>query len=450
MQRHPKTAPNPRLNHHLKAAGDGKISLNDGATYSAIHDLAWVQYKDINDGEWIYNIETDTWSGKDGIASDSRTYRPETFLPEYYLEESAPNAITQEAFLKNIPVNTWVDLKPSKLPPGNRTWGTIALDTDRDMLLRWSGGHSAYCGTEVVQYHLSTNKWEMPFPAENPMGETCSEGAGTSGVNFNLRPSMTGHTYHSYGYDAISKKMLSVGRGHIYGRKPEEQDLTYHVYDPEIADWSYRGPKPKEMFYAESYYTLIVCGTPQGTYVWTKDGNVLKYNADKKEWVAVTLTGIPMPGSSCDGASLQYDSKRNRLIAIRTVGWNTKFEGEVYEIDLKTMAVRSLNPTGKKALSGMTFVREAAYDSQNDIFLVAASIAPEGATPLQIPFYDCEKNKWMGITIEGKDLYGKLGIDVGLGLVYDNKRKLYWAVNARSEIVALRLDIKTAKITELQ
>ena len=56
----------------------------------------------------------------------------------------------------------------------------------------------------------------------------------------------------------------------------------------------------------------------------------------------------------------------------------------------------------------------------------------------------------MGITIEGKDLYGKLGIDVGLGLVYDNKRKLYWAVNARSEVVAMRLDIKTAKITELQ
>ncbi len=139
-QRHPQGAPPPRANHRLKASGDGKIHMTGGYTYSSNTDYVSGQYIDLDDGEWIYDLNTNTWSGGKLVASDSRVYRTGPFHPDFYLEGPKPDAKKFEAWLKAIPANQWMPTNPPRLPRLNRDWGTARIDTSRDLMLRWSGG----------------------------------------------------------------------------------------------------------------------------------------------------------------------------------------------------------------------------------------------------------------------------------------------------------------------
>ena len=67
-KRHPKEAPPPRANHQLKAA-DGKVTLTGGYTYTSTTDYVGGQYRDHNDGEWVYDIAADTWTGSKAVPS---------------------------------------------------------------------------------------------------------------------------------------------------------------------------------------------------------------------------------------------------------------------------------------------------------------------------------------------------------------------------------------------
>jgi hypothetical protein len=53
-------------------------------------------------------------------------------------------------------------------------------------------------------------------------------------------------------------------------------------------------------------------------------------------------------------------------------------------------------------------------------------------------------NRWISLRITGQDPSGKQGRNVSLGLMYDAKRKLFWAVDTNSQVYVLRLDLKTA------
>ena len=123
------------------------------------------QYKDLNDGEWIYDIAANIWKGKEkGVESPQRVYRTGPFQPSYFMQEPHPDRDAFSKWLDELPVNTWKMTKPPHLPQMNRDWGTAVLDPDHDVILRWSGGHSAHGGTDVLHFHLATNRWELPFP----------------------------------------------------------------------------------------------------------------------------------------------------------------------------------------------------------------------------------------------------------------------------------------------
>jgi hypothetical protein len=422
--RRPTSAPPPRANHALTAV-DGKIVLKGGYTYTSSTDYVGGQYRHLADGEWTYDVGANTWSGQ-GVAPATRVYRTGRLHPDHFLD---PPAGTTADLLKALPANEWVSMKPPKLPALNRDWGTAVYDPDRQLILRWSGGHSAHGGTDVLQYHTNTNRWELTMPVEFPLGQLYSNTEYPEGVNFNRRPWVTGHTYQSYGYDAITKRMYFVGR---------KSDC--HVWDPDLGDWTARFAKPKDMAYGDCFYSLTITSTPSGLVCWTKDGRLFALEASA--WVERPLKG-KLAGSVVDNSTLAYDAKRDRLLFWRKgYGDKNPYDGEIQAVG-KDGVVSALSPEGKAKAVDVPYLCQIRYDAANDLFLVG------GTTEGRTPAYDPEKNRWVSMKIGGEDPSGKKGRNVSLGLMHDAKRKLFWAVDTNSQVYVLRLDPATADLRPL-
>jgi hypothetical protein len=426
--RRPKEAPAPRANHQLKASA-GKVTLAGGYTYTSNTDYVGGQYRDHNDGEWVYDIAADTWSGSKPFPTDSRTYRTGRLHPDFYLDGPKPALVEL-----NLPPNTWVKMNPPHYPALNRDWGTAVLDPDRDLILRWSGGHSAHGGTDVIQYHLKTNRWELCYPVEFPLGQLYTNTEYPEGVNFNRRPWVTGHTYQNYGYDPNLKKMLFTGR---------REDC--HIYDPTVGDWTGKFAKPKPMVYGDCFYTLTLTPTPEGLVCWTHDGKLFRFEG--KEWVEKPLTGAKLPGSVVDNSTVVYESKRERLLfARKAYGDKTPFTGELHEVSVKTWTAALVSPENKDAASGMPYLCQIRYDSVNDLLLVGGTLKPGDDGVRRTPAYDPAGNRWVSLKITGDDPNGKNGRNVSLGMMYDAKRKVFWAVDTNSQVYVLQLDLKSADL----
>ncbi len=433
--------PPPRANHTLKATGDGRIILSGGYTYTSSTDYVGGQYRELDDGEWTYDIAADTWTGTGkAVPPNSRVYRTGPYVPEFFLKDPKPDAAAFQKQLADLPANTWVSTKTPHLPQLNRDWGTAVLDPDRDVILRFSGGHSAHGGTDVLHYHLASNRWELPFPVEFPLGQLYSNTEYPEGFNFNRRPWVTGHTYQNYGYDPVFKKMLFTGRHeHCY------------VYDPAVADWTGRFAKPKGMTYNSCFYTLTLCPTPQGLVCWTQQGGVFQFDAGKKEWVEVKPTGEKLPGSVVDNSTVVHDSKRDRLLFFRKgYGDKSKYDGRIHALDRKTGTVSVLSPKGMEGAAAIPYLCQIRYDPTNDLLLVGGTLPPGEDGMRRTPAYDCAANAWVTLKIGGDDPSGKSGRNVSLGLVYDARRKLFWAVDTRSNVFVLRLDPKNAEVGPLR
>ena len=438
-QRHPILAPPPRANHTLKALGDGTIALAGGYTYASNTDYMGGQYRDVKDGEWTYDVAADTWSGS-GNSALARTYRTGPFLPEFFFEGQPPNAAAFAERLKELPPNTWVATKPPRLPQLQRDWGTAVLDPDHDLILRFSGGHCAHGGSDVLQFHLSTNLWELPFPVEFPLGQLYSNTSYPDGFNLNQRPWVTGHTYQNYGYDATAHEMLFTGR-----------DKGCYLYDPTIGDWTGRLSKPSGMSYNSCFYTLTVCPTPQGLACWTSQGQVFRFDAASKQWMAIEQQGGRLPGSSVDNSTVVFDAHRNRLLfARKDYGDKVAFDGQLHALDLATGEVAKLSPAGSDKAGAISYLCQLRYDAEHDLLLVGGTLPPDGDGLRRTPAYDCQGNRWVSLKIVGDDPSGKTGRNVSLGMMYDEKRKLFWAVDTHSNVFVLRLDPDTADLRPLE
>ncbi len=437
----PEKSPPPRASHTLKANGDGTITMSGGYTYTSSTEYCGAQYRDLDDGDWVYDVAADTWTGsKEGVPLWDRTYRTGPFHPDFYLEGPKPDAAEFAKLLKDLPANTWTPTNPPKLPRLNRDWGTAVLDTDRDLILRWSGGHSAHGGTDVLHYHIATNRWELSAPVEFPLGQLYTNTDYPEGFNFNGRPWITGHTYQNYGYEPGLKQMIFAGRtGHCY------------LYDPDQADWNGRFAKPKGMAYNSCFYTLTLCPTPHGLMCWTDQGKVFQFDSAKKEWVERPLTGAKLPGSVVDNSTMVHDSKRDRLLFVRKgYGDKVKFDGDLFALNLKTNEVTTLAPEGKDAASAVPYLCQLRYDAANDLLLVGGTLPASDDGTRRTPAFDCAANRWVSLKLTGTDPSGKSGRNVSLGLVYDAKRKLFWAVDTDSKVYVLRLDPKTADVQPLR
>ncbi|NQU25729.1 MAG: hypothetical protein HQ567_30950, partial [Candidatus Nealsonbacteria bacterium] len=433
LQRHPRRAPPPRAGHRLDAVGDGTIRMTGGYTYTSNTDYCGGQYADLDDGPWVYDLDSNTWRGEKLAEGDMRVYRTGPFHPDHYLQGDRPDAAAFGAWLAALPTNRWMPTDPPFRPRLNRDWGTARMDPDRDLMLRFSGGHSAHGGTDVPHFHFATNRWELPYPVEFPLGQLYSNTSYPRGPNFNLRPWMTGHTYQNYAYDLPTRKLVMAGR-----------PRHFYLYDPDVADWIARGEKPPAMIYNSCFYDLTLVATPHGAVCWGKNGRVCLFDGKRSAWRELELSGDELPGACVDNSTIAYDGRRDRLLMFRKPYGKAPYDGQVYSLNMKTRAVNVLSPSGKEHAHTIAFIDRCCYDPQHDLVLMASYLTGRGDhTPT--PAYDCAADRWIELDVgyeigrrndrpDRKFPHGR-----SCGIMFDPKRKLIWGTDTNSQVYVLRL-----------
>jgi len=364
-------------------------------------------------------------AAKAGTKPGAVEWRVGPYDPDWYLEGAAPDEAAFQAKLKELPANTWATVtgKDTRFPRQNRDWGTSVYDPDRQAIYRWSGGHSAHCGSDIPVFSMRAGKYHIKYPPAFPLEGIGSCGSQPSRMTFMAQPWISAHTYHSYAYDPVSRRMICCGHNSFS-----------FAYDPESGAWSHK-PQPKGMR-EDCFYTLTLCSTPKGPYAWTKFGTLFRYEGAKDDWSEVKVAGEKLVGTSCDASGMCYDSKRDRLIMT-----GAGFKGDLMAVDLKTLTAAKLGPKGMAgAAAGGIFWRESCYDEAND--LVVVTVSPKDKP---WPVYDCARNAWVALRLSGSPGFG-----CSNGLMYDPLRKLVLGVDTNSVVSALRLDPKAADPKDLE
>jgi hypothetical protein len=222
-----------------------------------------------------------------------------------------------------------------------------------------------------------------------------------------------------------------------------------YFYDPDRADWTGRAPKPPGMVYNDCFYTLTLTSTPSALYCWTQNGKLFRH--EKDGWTELALAGAKLPGAVVDNSTVVQDAKRDRLLFWRK-GYGDKnvYDGEIHAVDLKSLQVSALGPAGSGGAAEVPYLCQIRYDAANDLLLVGGTLPPGDDGFRRTPAYDPEKNRWVSLRIGGQDPSGKKGRNVSLGMMYDAKRKLFWAVDTDSRVFVLRLVPATADLRPLR
>lgn len=393
----------------------------------------------VANGTWLCSIDGAKTDAKGtlkfGVPPGTTQRRGGPHDPRWFKEEvPAPDPEKVAATLAKLPVNQWVQLSTPKLPRPNMDWGSAVFAPELDMILRFSGGHSAYSGTAPLVYDVKTDRYSIPFAPEYPIEYVYSNDQVNGEWSFKGNPWMTGHTYKSTGYDPNLKCLVFA---------PHE--FTY-FFDPLKGKWT-RGPKRNP--YKGNFYVVTVCATPQGAVVWAngkKGGPGLwRLNGVTRTWKPLPLSG-ELPATTADQHGMAYDSKRDRLLLFSGVGKN---KGDVVSYDLKTGKAALLNAGGKE--KAVVPARETIYLPEADIVMVGARVNVENK--LHWLLYDCAANSWQSAELPGADPIGKgtLGktFNNSMGLMYDPNRKLVWAVGQNSDVHVLRFGRKEAKLIKL-
>jgi hypothetical protein len=420
VQRFEGDAPQGPTNFFLSAAVDEEdnvVVLGTNGTWTCRLDAS----KTDRDG-------TDRFGAKPG-ATERRTGPHD---PAWYREGvPAADPAKVEAALKELPANQWVQRPTPKLPRPNMDWGSAVFAPELNLILRFSGGHSAYSGTAPQVYDVRTDRYTIPFAPELPLEYIYSNDQIRGEWSFKGRPWMTGHTYKSTGYDP-----------HVKGLVFAPHEYTY-FFDPKTGKWSRTAEKNP---YRPNFYVVTVCATPKGAVVWAErragGAGLWRLDADSRTWKPLPLKGA-LPSASPDQHGMAYDSKRDRLLLFSNVG---KDRGDVTVYDFKTGEATRREAGGREKAAAPS--RETIYLLEIDAVLVGARVNVEGKWLWLL--YDCGKNAWFGAELSGADPISKGAFNNSMGLMYDPNRKLVWAVGQNSHVHVLRFDSRSVKLHELR
>lgn len=494
-QRKPPVSPSPRAGHAmLWLPKTQKVLLLGGYGYSSSTDY----YGDLSRGlpleAWTYDVAADRWDlvqriepapkGKPSIAPTSPgkfflkaavdaedrvavldanrelwTWSPKSFAPDadgtaahgakpgavsrrggsydpaWYAEDvPAPDPAKIEAELAAIPANRWVRRTPPKQPKHNSDWGSAIYCVDTDQLIRFSGGHAAYSGTAPHVYDIRTDRWSLPFAPEIPVEFTYGNDGVPGEWSFGGNPWMTGHTYKSLGYDPNLKGLVFGPHKHSF------------LFDSRAGTWSrFESDNP----YQCSFYTVTLIPTTKGLVAWANGGGKTsgpfwRLDAATRTWVALPVKGKAF-GPICDNAGMAYDAKRDRMLAFACKG---KDDTMAFAYDLATGEATPIEAVGAAKVQAAARAHGAKghFEFRESVYLPDIDMVMNGATGM---FYDCDKNAWLKAPIASDAPDVTKHPSYNLGVMYDSKRKLVWAIDTNFNLFVLRIDTAALKLEPL-
>lgn len=199
-------------------------------------------------------------------------------------------------------------------------WGGACLDTKRDVIMVWGGGHSDYSGNEVYGFNLRTNTWK---PMSQP--DSVAGYAGTSGILPNGNPASR-HTYGGLAYIPATDQMFETGGAHA---TDGNGDTTSWLYSVAIGAWK-QAMSNTTTFGAGD---IALWDTTTSTVVCLNENAIARYNPATNTWAPL-------------GTSTLHDYHESGAIApdlgiIVTVG-----AGFLEIVNLKTGAVTRPTSSG--------------------------------------------------------------------------------------------------------
>jgi hypothetical protein len=429
----------------MTAAGDGTVKMSGGFYYPGRS-----RYSRCGSGVWTYDVAKNTWTGPAGEKPwkpNVRRYRGGAEHPSHFLAGEKPNAAEHEKKLAALPVNTWVDMKPPFKRAGKRDWGTMAYDPENDLIVDWNGGHSCYCSTDAPHYHLGTNRWELPYPAEIPLGLVGASARAVSGFSFNGNHWITNHTWDHYCWSPELKRVLVAGSMSNWQWK---FDPYSYIYDPVLGEWESRFRKTGGL-QAVFPASISVQPTPLGVLAYSGRGNWWRLDPNAPKWTQFAkLDSKKWPKNACsDWYCMVYDPTADRILATVMPMPRGAYDGKaIYALDLKTKKPSILRPTNPEVLGeGFRYNREWRWIPDHKILICGGTLVRRNKKDKKhswtylsdMPAYDPVKNRWLVLKLKGTPSLSQNG-----SMHYDEKRKLLWNIGGRGDVKVLRLDLKSA------
>jgi len=267
--------------------------------------------------------------------------------------------------------NTWTEF-PAEYSGWGRAYGSFCYDWERDQIVLWGGGHSAYMGNEVSQYDLKSNLWmESWNPEFPPHPYGCPDGPGWHPSFYHEKG--THHGYHHYVYCSDLGKISFFGGSLLY-------DPDRMRYSPEQIEKVGPGGRglAVEMNGAAGLFNVSARyyrGSPFG--VW---------RADFEAMTLSRIEGSDTPAETNDRAKIVYDTRRDRVLWYgmkdpETGKCNALFAYELNANRWERIDCR-VEPSGANAPEIKAW--NYCYSPKHDCLL----IAPEDGTWV----YDCKTN----------------------------------------------------------
>jgi Galactose oxidase, central domain len=372
-----------------------------------------------------------------GVTAGTVTKRGNRFDPAWFSNAGAPDAGEVAANLERIikaPDNAWVEIAAPNRPESNHDWGTAAFDSDHQQLLRWSGGHSAWCGTDVLQYSLAENRFSIGYKPEIPFEYNFTNDQVAGHWSPQGRPWMTPHTYKMYTYAPAFSRMVIYKDGYTY------------FYDASKPVMDFDAARVAQDLGGNQYVNTLTA-IPTGLIAWTPQG-LYKLENRNGPWLPLSpnaVAGAALPPMQADSQTAVYESANNRLLMFSNVG---AAKGEVYEYSLSANTLKALAPIGKATLAAHapTFFRESALLPKLGVVMFATDFqtpADMAANVKRVPIYDATQNRWSAWKLTSQT-YGN-----SFAVVADAANNRIWGMAQRNQVFVLKLNVTGADVEPL-
>jgi hypothetical protein len=317
--------------------------------------------------------------------------------------------------LAAVPENRWVKLD-APYAAVSRDYGSFCYDYDRDEIVLWGGGHSAYQGNQVSQYDLAANLWMESWNPEFSMRQFGAPPGFSWGPFFRHPQPGLGHGYCNYQYRRSARRVsFGIGRpGEIF-------------YDP---DRMLGGVDKTFVWKVENAeqltpYVVDMCGAPETLAIRGKrfyGGPFWAWKLDPAERALKPIPGSTMPDGLEQCVKGGYDAKRQQLLYFSVLN---KKDPVIFALDVRQGKWETRTPVMDPAGSlpqkavGETFWT-ISFAAKYDGLLFTDQL--EGSTW----FYSSEKNTLRKLPVDSVKS-GNFN-----GLVYSPRQDLFYALGGPS------------------